>query len=143
MKSIVCDFLCDSCSVRFSDKKPNIEKRTSNIENKMAKQQQQQEENQINVELSEEMAEGEYVNLAMIAHSQSEFVIDFIKMMPGIPKARVKSRVILTPDHVYRLMQALKENIQKYEEVYGPITDDNSQIGFQFPMNYRGPIGEA
>ena len=65
----------------------------------MAKQTQQQpEENQINVELSEEMAEGEYVNLAMIAHSQSEFVIDFIKMMPGLPKARVKSRVILTPD---------------------------------------------
>ena len=121
------------------------EKRTSKNEHrkKMAKQQQEQEENQINVELSEEMAEGEYVNLAMIAHSQSEFVIDFIKMMPGIPKARVKSRVILTPDHVYRLMQALKENIQRYEEVYGPITDDNSQIGFQFPMNYRGPIGEA
>ena len=121
----------------------NIKKQTSNIEIKMAKQQQQQEENQINVELSEEMAEGEYVNLAMIAHSQSEFVIDFIKMMPGIPKARVKSRVILTPDHVYRLMQALKENIQRYEEAYGPITDDQSQIGFQFPMNYRGPIGEA
>jgi hypothetical protein len=114
----------------------------SNIKNKMAKQQQE-EENQINVELSEEMAEGEYVNLAMIAHSQSEFVIDFIKMMPGIPKARVKSRVILTPDHVYRLMQALKENIQKYEEIYGAITDEQSQVGFQFPMNYRGPIGEA
>ena len=69
-----------------------------NIEIKMAKQQQQQEENQINVELSEEMAEGEYVNLAMIAHSQSEFVIDFIKMMPGIPKARVKSRAFLPGD---------------------------------------------
>lgn len=120
-----------------------LKTRHRKTKHKMAKQQQQQEENQINVELSEEMAEGEYVNLAMIAHSQSEFVIDFIKMMPGIPKARVKSRVILTPDHVYRLMQALKENIQKYEEVYGPITDDNSQIGFQFPMNYRGPIGEA
>ncbi|MDR6561313.1 MULTISPECIES: DUF3467 domain-containing protein [unclassified Arcicella] len=101
------------------------------------------EENQINVELTEAMAEGEYVNLAMIAHSQSEFVIDFIKMMPGIPKARVKSRVILTPDHVYRLLNALKENIQKYEEAYGPITEDKNQNGFQFPTNYRGPIGEA
>ncbi|MBB6001807.1 MULTISPECIES: DUF3467 domain-containing protein [Arcicella] len=101
------------------------------------------EENQINVELTEAMAEGEYVNLAMIAHSQSEFVIDFIKMMPGIPKARVKSRVILTPDHVYRLLNALKENIQKYEEAYGPITDDKNQDGFHFPTNYRGPIGEA
>ena len=122
----------------------NIGKRIlkTNIEFKMAKQQQQ-DENQLNVELTEEMAEGEYVNLAMIAHSQSEFVIDFIKMMPGIPKARVKSRVILTPDHVYRLMNALKENIQKYEEVYGVISEDQNQIGFQFPMNYRGPIGEA
>lgn len=122
----------------------NIGRRISktNIEIKMAKQQQQ-DENQLNVELTEEMAEGEYVNLAMIAHSQSEFVIDFIKMMPGIPKARVKSRVILTPDHVYRLMNALKENIQKYEEVYGVISEDQNQIGFQFPMNYRGPIGEA
>ncbi len=116
--------------------------RKTNIELKMAKQQQQ-DENQLNVELTEEMAEGEYVNLAMIAHSQSEFVIDFIKMMPGIPKAKVKSRVILTPDHVYRLMNALKENIQKYEEVYGAISEDQNQIGFQFPMNYRGPIGEA
>ncbi len=117
-------------------RKPNIET--------MAKQAQQQpEENQINVELSEEMAEGEYVNLAMIAHSQSEFVIDFIKMMPGLPKARVKSRVILTPDHAYRLLNALKENIQRYEEAYGAIAEDQGQIGFQFPMPYRGPIGEA
>ncbi|WP_044175042.1 DUF3467 domain-containing protein [Flectobacillus major] len=104
---------------------------------------EQQEENQINVELTEEMAEGEYVNLAMIAHSQSEFVIDFIKMMPGLPKARVKSRVILTPDHAYRLLNALKENIAKYEDAYGTISDEQSPIGFQFPTNYNGPIGEA
>jgi Protein of unknown function (DUF3467) len=129
------------CSGKNEHQTSKIKHRIS--KQKMAKQQQQEEENQINVELSEEMAEGEYVNLAMIAHSQSEFVIDFIKMMPGIPKARVKSRVILTPDHVYRLMQALKENIQRYEEAYGAITDEQSQIGFQFPMNYRGPIGEA
>lgn len=105
---------------------------------------EQEDGNQISVELSEAMAEGEYVNLAMIAHSQSEFVVDFIKMMPGLPKAKVKSRVILTPDHAYRLLNALKENIAKYEEIYGAISsDDDSQIGFQFPMNYRGPIGEA
>jgi hypothetical protein len=131
-----------SLNIKFKYRRTTIEEQTSNIEFKMAKQQQQ-EENQINVELTEEIAEGEYVNLAMIAHSQSEFVIDFIKMMPGIPKARVKSRVILTPDHVYRLMNALKENIQRYEEAYGAISEDQSQIGFQFPMNYRGPIGEA
>ena len=107
------------------------------------KHQEPEESGEINVELSEEMAEGEYVNLAMIAHSQSEFVIDFIKMMPGLPKARVKSRVILTPDHAYRLLNALKENIQRYEEAYGAIAEDQGQIGFQFPMPYRGPIGEA
>ena len=119
------------------------EHRKTNIENMAKQAQQQPEESQINVELSEEMAEGEYVNLAMIAHSQSEFVIDFIKMMPGLPKARVKSRVIITPDHAYRLLNALKENIQRYEEAYGAIAEDQGQIGFQFPMPYRGPIGEA
>jgi hypothetical protein len=130
------------CSEYLEPQTPNIKHRKTNIET-MAKQQQQQEENQINVELSEDMAEGEYVNLAMIAHSQSEFVIDFIKMMPGLPKARVKSRVIVTPDHAYRLLNALKENIQRYEEAYGAIAEDQGQIGFQFPMPYRGPIGEA
>ncbi|MDI9860291.1 MULTISPECIES: DUF3467 domain-containing protein [Bacteroidota] len=103
----------------------------------------QQDETQINVELTEEMAEGEYVNLAMIAHSQSEFVIDFIKMMPGLPKARVKSRVIMTPDHAYRLLNALKDNIAKYEDAYGSISDEKGAIGFQFPTNYSGPVGEA
>ncbi len=139
-----CSLLEVRCSEYIQYQIPNIEYRKPNIEN-MAKQTQQQqpEENQINVELSEEMAEGEYVNLAMIAHSQSEFVIDFIKMMPGLPKARVKSRVILTPDHAYRLLNALKENIQRYEEAYGAIAEDQGQIGFQFPMPYRGPIGEA
>jgi len=69
--------------------------------------------NQINIELSEEMAEGVYTNLAMIAHAQSEFVIDFIRMMPGVPKAKVKSRVILTPEHAKRLHKALEDNIKK------------------------------
>ncbi|MDP3472801.1 MAG: DUF3467 domain-containing protein, partial [Algoriphagus sp.] len=70
---------------------------------------------QINVELSEEVAEGVYSNLAMIAHSNSEFVIDFIRLMPGVPKAKVKSRIIVTPDHAKRLLAALKDNIEKYE----------------------------
>jgi len=64
---------------------------------------------QINVELPEEIAEGVYSNLAMIAHSNSEFVIDFIRLMPGVPKAKVKSRIIVTPDHAKRLLAALKE----------------------------------
>lgn len=97
--------------------------------------------NQINVELSEEIAEGIYVNLAMIAHSNSEFVIDFIRIMPGIPKARVKSRIIITPEHAKRLLEALKDNIRKYEEAYGKIKQPEG--GFQLPMNFGGPIGEA
>ncbi len=105
------------------------------------KKQQQAPENQINIELSEEMAEGVYANLAMIAHSNSEFVIDFIRLMPGVPKAKVKSRVIITPEHAKRLLTALKENIRKYEDAFGPIkqTEEN----FSFPMNFGGTMGEA
>lgn len=71
-------------------------------------------EQQINVEISEEMAEGVYANLAMIAHSNSEFILDFIRLMPGVPKAKVKSRIILTPEHAKRLLAALKDNIRKF-----------------------------
>lgn len=103
----------------------------------------QSEENQLNIELPEEFAEGAYVNLALIAHSPSEFVMDFIRILPGLPKGKVKSRVVMTPDHAYRLMLALQENMQKYEESFGPINKDGSEGGFDFPMNYNGPIGEA
>lgn len=101
----------------------------------------QEAESQINIELSEELAEGVYSNLAMIAHSNSEFVIDFIRLMPGVPKAKVKARVIITPEHAKRLLIALKDNIRKYEDTFGQIkqTDDV----FNFPMNFGGPVGEA
>ena len=99
------------------------------------------EENQINIELSEEMAEGVYANLAMIAHSNSEFVIDFIRLMPGVPKAKVKSRIILTPEHAKRLLNALEDNIMKYENNFGNIRENTDAI--PFPMNFGGPIGEA
>ena len=102
---------------------------------------QQAPENQINIELSEEIAEGVYSNLAMIAHSNSEFVIDFIRMMPGLPKAKVKSRIILTPEHAKRLIQALADNINKYEESFGEINLPNQFPGF--PMNFGGTMGEA
>ena len=101
------------------------------------------EENQLNIELPEEMAEGSYVNLALIAHSPSEFVIDFIRILPGIPKAKVKSRVVMTPDHAYRLMLALQENISKFEENHGAIMKEGEDTGYQSPMNYNGPIGDA
>lgn len=100
---------------------------------------------QINVELSEEVAEGVYSNLAMIAHSNSEFVLDFIRLFPGVPKAKVKARIIVTPEHAKRLLAALKDNIRKYEDAYGPIQDrnDNEAANFNFPMNFGGPGGEA
>ncbi len=97
--------------------------------------------NQINIELSEEVAEGVYANLAMIAHSNSEFVIDFIRLMPGVPKAKVKSRIVVTPEHAKRLLNALNDNIQKYEETFGEIkkTDEAPK----FPINFGGTVGEA
>jgi hypothetical protein len=97
--------------------------------------------NQINIELSEDVAEGEYSNLAIITHSNSEFVVDFIKIMPGVPKARVKSRIILTPQHAKRLMLALEENIQKFESMNGPIGEADPMPGI--PMNFGGPMGMA
>jgi hypothetical protein len=110
----------------------------------MAKKQEIEEEeneNQINIELSEEMAEGVYANLAMIAHSNSEFVVDFIRLMPGVPKAKVKARIILTPEHAQRLLIALQDNISKYENNFGEIRQTNDPI--PFPMNFGGQMGEA
>lgn len=103
--------------------------------------QNQPMDNQINIELSEEVAEGIYSNLAMIAHSNSEFVVDFIRMMPGLPKAKVKARVVLTPEHAKRLLQALADNIGKYEENFGEINVPNQFPAF--PMNFNGTVGEA
>ena len=79
------------------------------------------ENNEIQIELSSEVAEGTYSNLAIISHSTSEFVIDFIRLMPGLPKAPVKSRIVLTPEHAKRLMFALEENIMRYENQFGTI----------------------
>jgi hypothetical protein len=107
----------------------------------MANNTKDELQNQINIELSEEMAEGVYSNLALIAHSNSEFVIDFIRLMPGVPKAKVKSRVVLTPEHAKRLLAALADNIKKYEENFGDIRQHDDLP--QFPMNFGGTVGEA
>lgn len=81
---------------------------------------------QLNIELPEEIAEGIYSNLAIISHSNSEFVLDFVRIMPNVPKAKVKARLILTPEHAKRLMRALRENIQKFEAQYGDISDQEN-----------------
>ncbi|WP_460577257.1 DUF3467 domain-containing protein [Hymenobacter coalescens] len=99
------------------------------------------EEQQINIELSEEIAEGEYANLAMIAHSSSEFVIDFIRLMPGLPKAKVKARVVITPEHAKRLLAALQDNLDRYERSFGPVKTQTDMK--TFPMNFSGTMGEA
>ena len=98
-------------------------------------------ENQINIELSEEIAEGIYSNLAIITHSSSEFVLDFIRVMPGVPKAKVKSRIVLTPEHARRLLKALEDNMEKFEAVNGRIKIQNEPTGF--PMNFGGTMGLA
>lgn len=107
----------------------------------MAKEPLKGDQNQINIELSEEIAEGEYANLAMIAHSSSEFVIDFIRLMPGIPKAKVKARIVITPEHAKRLLAALSDNIQRFEVSYGTIKQTLDEPSF--PMNFGGNVGEA
>ena len=89
---------------------------------------------QINIELSEEVEEGIYSNLAIITHSPTEFIIDFLKMMPGVPKHKVKSRIILTPQHAKRLYKALKENIAKYESVHGEIKDPGGDMTYNLPI---------
>lgn len=95
--------------------------------------------NQLNIEISEEVAEGNYANLAIITHSHAEFVIDFVNVMPGTPKSKVKSRIILTPQHAKRLMKALADNVQKFEAVNGSIKDLEDM---QLPMSF-GPTGQA
>jgi hypothetical protein len=80
-----------------------------------------QNPNQLNIELSEEVAQGIYSNLAIITHSTSEFVVDFVRVMPGVPKAGVKSRIILTPEHAKRLLMALQDNVKKFEQQHGTI----------------------
>jgi hypothetical protein len=102
---------------------------------------EEQNENQLSIELSEEIAEGTYSNLAIITHSSSEFVVDFIRVMPGAPKARVKSRIILTPEHAKRLLTALEDNIEKYEANNGRIKVQPDHSGF--PMNFGGTMGQA
>tara|TARA_R110002124_G_scaffold107047_6_gene259288 strand:- start:278 stop:592 length:315 start_codon:yes stop_codon:yes gene_type:complete len=94
---------------------------------------------QLNIELDETVADGTYSNLAIINHSVSEFIVDFINVMPGVPKAKVKSRIILTPQHAKRLTKALADNVQKFEQAHGEIKDYEQP---PIPMNF-GPTGEA
>src|ERR1700759_2205364 len=99
-----------------------------------------QPNNQLNIEISEEVAEGEYANLAIITHSHAEFVIDFVNVMPGTPKSKVKSRIVLTPFHAKRFMKAITDNIKKFEAVNGTIQDMEA---VEIPFTFGGPTAQA
>ena len=98
-----------------------------------------QQQGQLDIELDEKTAEGIYSNLAIINHSTSEFVLDFVSVMPGVPKAKVKSRIVLTPQHAKRLLNAIAENIHRFEIAYGEIKDTEQP---PIPLNF-GPTGNA
>ena len=104
--------------------------------------QNNQQNKQLQIEVSPEVAQGVYVNFALIAHSSSEFIMDLASVMPGLPKATVKSRVILAPEHAKRLAMALQENIARFEQEYGKIRLPNAQPRTISPFNL-GNKGEA
>ena len=98
--------------------------------------------NQINIELTEEIADGLYSNLAIITHSNSEFVVDFVKVMPGVPKAKVKARIVLTPHHAKKLLRTLNDNILKFEATNGAIIEPKTNNDLP-PINFGGPPSQA
>lgn len=102
--------------------------------------EEQQPQSGINIEISEEIAEGTYANLAIITHSHAEFVMDFVNVMPGTPKSKVKSRIIFTPQHAKRFMKALAENVSRYEAANGTIKDLEE---VHLPLSFGGPTAQA
>jgi len=106
----------------------------------MAEKKAAPKKGQLNIDLPEEIAEGTYSNLAIISHSNSEFVVDFVRMMPNVPKAKVKSRIVLTPTHAKRLLIALNDNVKKYEAQYGKIKDTNQPSP---NMSFSTPTAQA
>jgi len=103
----------------------------------------EEKKQQLNIELSEEVAQGTYSNLAIITHSTSEFVVDFVRLMPGVPKANVKSRIILTPEHAKKLMLALQDNIAKYESMHGRIKNIEGPNGGPSSTNFGPTTAQA
>ncbi len=97
---------------------------------------------QINIELGEKEAEGAYSNFVIVSHSGAEFILDFTRIFPGIPKAKVHSRIIMTPQHCKMFLNALKENIERFENQYGEIklngAGNDSTFGFQVPQTQGG-----
>lgn len=103
--------------------------------------EENQNQNQLNIEITEEVADGIYSNLAVISHSNAEFIVDFIRVLPGVQKAKVKSRIILTPLHAKKLLGALADNVKKFEAQHGKIKDDEPNSNM--PMNFGTPTAQA
>ena len=101
--------------------------------------QQDPKDGQLNIEITEEIGEGSYSNLVIITHSQAEFILDFVNIMPGLPKSKVKSRVIMAPVHAKRFLQALADNVKNYEKENGQIKEANADL----IMNFGGPTAQA
>ena len=99
-----------------------------------------EQKKELQITLSPEVANGTYSNLAIIGHTSSEFIIDFVRLMPGVPKAGVQSRVIMTPEHAKRLLNALRENISGYERQFGEIEikDKNMNPNQLPPLSFDG-----
>lgn len=95
----------------------------------------EKKQGKLELELPQEVAQGEYANFAIITHSSSDFVLDFARVLPGVPKAQVKSRVLLAPEHAKRLLAALQENIMRYERAFGPIRIPDAQGGTIAPFD--------
>lgn len=101
--------------------------------------QQEPKDGQLNIEITEEIGEGSYSNLVIITHSQAEFILDFVNIMPGLPKSKVKSRVIMAPVHAKRFLEALADNVKNYEKENGQIKEANADL----IMNFGGPTAQA
>ncbi|EMY80854.1 DUF3467 domain-containing protein [Psychroflexus gondwanensis] len=102
--------------------------------------QNDKKQQKLNIQIDDDVAQGIYSNLAIINHSQTEFVLDFVNIMPGAPKNKVRSRIILTPQHAKRLMRALSDNISRFEKSQGSIKEQDKT---NIPLNFGGPTGEA
>ena len=108
----------------------------------MSNQNENKNPNALDIELTEEIAEGVYSNLAIITHSDTEFILDFIRMMPGVPKGKVKSRIVLSPQHAKRLIMAVGDNLARYEDSFGEI-ELHENNGNGIPLNFGGQTGQA
>lgn len=99
---------------------------------------EEKKQQQLEIDLSREVAQGTYANLAIIAHSTSEFIVDFVRLMPGVQKPEVKSRIILTPENTKRLMLALQDNIRKFEQDNGTIRLSGNEPVFPIGLEPKG-----